>query len=159
MVSTFAPGLYTGIWRLTHSRQIKFAGAEFIVPTGWVTMPKSWGDSSKLSLMRLPVTLFGKQGNYPLIIISQRRDSNMTNGEALARWKVLAPSQFESRGYKIRNIKEFQTPTAVVCLELSSATGRPESICFFEINRLMASYYGDEQLMDTLYKVITSARF
>ncbi|OFV93911.1 MAG: hypothetical protein A3F68_00285 [Acidobacteria bacterium RIFCSPLOWO2_12_FULL_54_10] len=110
-------------------------------------------------MMRLPTAVFGMHGNYPTIVIYQRSNAKVENSEALARWKAVAPGNFEARGYKIRSTKEFSSPKAIVCLELSSAAGNPESTCFFESNGLMADYYGDERAKDSLYNVIATAHF
>jgi hypothetical protein len=158
VIVIFSPGLYTVLWPLIHTRQIDVAGAQFSVPAGWVVIPKNWGSSSTPTMTRLPITLFGMRGNYPTIVVYQRRSADLEDSEALARWKTVAPGEFESRGYKLRSIQEFKSPTAVVCLELTSATGNPESTCFFESNRLMADYYGDELTEDTLYTLIAGAR-
>jgi hypothetical protein len=159
VIVIFSPGLYTVLWPLIHTRQIDFAGTQFSVPAGWVVIPKNWGSSSNPTMTRLPITLLGMRGNYPTIVVYQRGSADLDDSEALARWKAVAPGQFESRGYKLRNIRQFESPTAVVCLELSSATGNPESTCFFESNRLMADYYGDELAGNALYTVIATARF
>ena len=157
MLLLFAPAAYSVGWRILNSRQAVVGGLSFLVPSGWVTVPEHWDSASGATMMKLPSTIFGMTGPIPTIKLYQRGNHNLEGSEALRRWRETAPKQFESRGYRLKALKQFDSPTNMVCIELSRQAGPAEVTCMLEANRLMADYYGDEAITLVFYNVIRSA--